>query len=80
MARIQDVGVGGYIKDPRGRKQKDSRGTCVRALKVVQNNGNSFLCMPVVGVKQGPSGPEATLDTERYQQIPIDTNVDQVTI
>ncbi len=74
MPKIQDVGIGNYIRSPRGRRGQDSRQMNVEVLQVAQNNGNSFLCFPVV------SKNPLTLDTTRYQHINIDTVVDQVTI
>lgn len=72
MPKIQNVGVGGYIRDPRGTHGADSRQTNIQILFVAKNDGNSFLCYPVTATNP------LTLDTTRYQQIPIDTNVQQV--
>ena len=80
MAKIQNVGIGNYIRNPRGRLQPGSRGTAVEVLKINSNSGNSFLCFPVTGVKQGPDGSEAVVDTTRYLQIPVGTEVEQVSI
>lgn len=76
MPKIQDVGVGGYIRNPKGRAGADSRQMNVEVLKVSENHGNGFLCFPVTKVASGV----ATLDKTRYQFIPIDTNVKQVSI
>lgn len=76
MPKIQDVGVGNYIRNPKGRHGADSRQTNVEVLKVSRSEGNGFLCYPVVDAAAVPP----TLDTTRYQIIPIDTVVKQVTI
>ena len=78
--KIQNVGIGNYIRNPRGRKLANSDGSAVEVLRVDANQGNSFLCFPVVGYKAGASENEAVLDRTRYLQIPIDTEVQQVTI
>lgn len=72
MARIQNVGVGNYIRNPKGVKNGDT----VEVLQIASNDGNSFLCYPVVS----KDSTNVVLDTKRYYQIPVDTNVDQVTI
>lgn len=74
MPKIQDVGIGNYIRSPRGRHGADSRQSNVEILQVARNDGNTFLCYPVT------STAPLTLDTTRYQQIRIDTWVDQVSI
>lgn len=76
MPKIQNVGIGNFIRNPRGRNAANSRAMNIEVLQVAQNNGNSFLCYPVTDAKSVP----VTVDTTRYQQIPIDTVVDQVTI
>jgi hypothetical protein len=76
MPKIQNVGVGGYIRNPRGRHGEDSRGMNVEVLQVAVNEGNSFRCYPVTDPKSVP----VTVDTTRFQFIPIDTNVDQVSL
>lgn len=75
MARIQDVGIGNYIRNPRGGRE--SAGVRISdILKVMNNDGNTFRCYPVKSVNSG----EATLETEVYYNIPLDAQVDQVTI
>ena len=76
MPKIQNVGIGNYIRNPRGRRGSDSRQMNVEVMKIHSDEGNSFLCYPVTNTETDP----VTLDTTRYQYIPIDTNVDQVTI
>lgn len=78
--KIENVGVGGFVRNPRGRDNPNSRGSNIEVLKVTTDNGNSFTCYPVSSVKVGATGREAVLDTTRYQQIPKGTNVQQVTI
>lgn len=80
MPKIETVGVGKFIRNPRGRHSPDSRGTAIEVLQIASNNGNSFTCFPVTAVNAGPDGPEAVLDTTRYQDIPIGTNVEQASI
>lgn len=80
MPKIQNVGIGNYIRNPRGRRSDDSRGTAVETLQVASSQGNSFTCFPVTAVKSGPDGTEAVVDTTRYLQIPVDTVVEQVNI
>ena len=76
MPKIQDVGVGSYIRNPRGRHGEGSRRMSIEVLQIASNQGNSFLCYPVTNARTVP----VTVDTTRYQFIPIDTNVEQVTI
>ena len=76
MPKIQNVGVGNFIRNPRGIRNPDSREMNVEVLQVSINQGNSFLCYPVTDAKTVP----VTVDTTRYQQIPIDTQVDQVSV
>lgn len=76
MPKIQNVGVGNFIRNPRGRQGEDSRGTNVEVLQVAVNEGNSFRCYPVTDAKAVP----VTVDTTRFQFIPIDTMVQQVTL
>lgn len=76
MPKIQNVGLGNYIRSPRGRHGQNSRQMNTEVLQVSRNDGNNFLCFPVVDARTIP----VTLDTTRYQYIPIDTVVDQVTI
>lgn len=74
MPKIQNVGVGGYIRNPRGRDAEDSRGMNTEILRVEGNDGNSFICFPVKRF----DGGVPVIDTTRYQQIRVDTVVDQV--
>jgi len=76
MPKIQNIGLGNYIRNPRGRHGADSKQMNIEVLKVSENHGNSFLCYPVTDPKTVP----VTVDTTRYQMIPIDTNVEQVSI
>jgi hypothetical protein len=76
MPKIQDIGVGNYIRNPQGNKSADSLGMNIEALQIYADDGGSFMCFPVTGKR----GTEPILDKERYYQIPIDTNVEQVTI
>jgi hypothetical protein len=76
MPKIQNVGVGKFIRNPRGRRGADSRMMNVEVLQIAENGGNSFLCYPVTDAKTVP----VTVDTTRFLQIPIDTVVDQVSI
>lgn len=74
--KIQHVGLGNFIRSPRGRHGEGSKQTNVEVLQVSANNGNSFTCFPVTDASTVP----VTVDTIRYQQIPIDTLVEQVTV
>lgn len=76
MAKIQDIGTGNYIRDPRGVKTTDGRGMNIRVLKVQANDGNSFRCHPIKSIR----GSTVEIDTENFIQIPIDTQVEPVTI
>lgn len=76
MPKIQNVGIGNYIRNPRGRYGDNSKGSNVEVLQVASNEGNSFLCYPVLDPKANP----VTIDTGRFQYIPIDTFVQQVTL
>lgn len=75
MAKIQTIGVGNYIRNPKGIRGVNSRQSNVEILKIYANNGNSFLCYPVKSVQS----TRVILDTSQYYQIPIDTNVEQAT-
>ena len=74
MAKIQNVGVGNYIRNPRGNRGLNSQQMNVEALRIDSNQGNSFLCFPVTAMNSG----SPVVDTTRYLQIPIDTEVEQV--
>lgn len=74
--KIQNVGVGNYIRNPKGVRLQDSDGRSFETLQVASNEGNSFLCYPVTNASTVP----VTTDKTRYQFIPIDTMVEQVTI
>lgn len=76
MAKIQNIGVGKFIRSPRGIKGIDSKGMNIESMQIVSNEGNSFRCCPVTN---GSSNP-IKIDTTRFIFIPIDTDVDQVTI
>lgn len=76
MIKIQNVGVGNFIRNPRGRHGVDSLQSNVEVLQVATDEGNSFKCFPVIDSKAVP----VTVDTTRYQFIPIDTFVKKVTI
>ena len=76
MSKIQNVGVGGYIRGLKGIKGVDSRGMNSEVWKVMSNEGNSFKCCPVTNGSTNP----ATIDTTRFMFVPIDTNVSQVSI
>lgn len=67
MPKIQNVGLGNYIRNPKNRKE---------VLRVDTNNGNSFTCYPVKAVHS----TRVVVDTERYEQIPLDREVEQITI
>lgn len=73
MPKIQNIGIGNYIRSPRGRHAAGT--TKIEILQVAANNGDSFLCYPVVKKDSNT----ITVDTTRYYQIPIDTDVDQAT-
>ena len=76
MAKIQNVGVGNFIRGLRGRQAADSRNMNSEVWRISSNEGNSFLCHPVTDAKTVP----VTVDTTRFQFVAIDTNVDQVTL
>lgn len=76
MAKIQTIGVGNYIRNPRGGHNSDSLGMNIQVLQIAENHGNSFLCFPVTDPKSVP----VTVDKTKYRFIPIDANVEQVTI
>lgn len=76
MLKIQNVGIGSYIRSPRGRHGVDSRQSNIEVWQVSRNDGNSFLCFPVTDAKTVP----VTLDTTRYWYVPLDTMVDKVSI
>ena len=67
MPKIQVVGVGNFIRDPKRPGQ---------VLGVVTNNGNSFTCYPVSRVDSGVP----VYDKTTYQMISLDTNVELATI
>lgn len=80
MPSLSSVGVGAYIKNPRGRRAEGSGQLACEVLYVSRDDGNTFLCYPVTSTKVGANGKEAVLDTARYQQIPPHQQVEQVTI
>lgn len=71
MAKIQNIGVGNYIRSPKGRLA----GGKIEVWQVAINNGNSFTCYPVTG----KNSTKVTVDTTRYYDLPIDTEVDSAT-
>lgn len=70
MPKIQNVGIGNYIRNPEGRRLPGTN--IIELMQVSRNDGNSFLCYPVVGRVPG----KTTLDTTRYLQVPLDTQVE----
>lgn len=75
MAKIENVGIGKFIQNPRGRSH--SAGVAIsKVLQVSSNEGNSFRCFPVTSVNSG----SVVLDKTKYVHIPIGTNVQEVTI
>jgi len=76
MPKIQTLALGTYIRNPRGKKEPNSRGMSIEILQIAENHGNSFLCFPVTNASSNP----VTVDTTRYLFIPLDTNVESVTI
>lgn len=76
MAKIQNIGVGGYIRNPHGKMGTDSRETNIAVMQVFANNGNSFRCHAVLSSESG----RVVLDMTRYLDIPIDTEVKQASI
>lgn len=65
--KISELEVGDFIRNPKKGGQ---------VLQLTRNDGNSFLCYPVKDPKASP----VTLDGSRFYSIPMDTNVEQVTI
>jgi len=76
VIKIQNVGIGNFIRNPCGRMGENTQGTSVEVLQVASDQGNSFLCYPVTDPKAVP----VIVDTTRYQFIPIDQMVQPVTI
>lgn len=70
MPKIQNVAIGSYIRNPQGRRL--SGANVIEVMQVARNDGNTFLCYPVVGKASG----KVSLDTTRYLQIAIDTQVE----
>ena len=75
MAKIQDIGVGKYIKNPRGGKVSGNQ-KIPNVLLIHINDGNTFRCYAVKDAKAVP----VTIDDSRAFVLPIDTDVEQVTI
>jgi len=67
LPKLSDVGLGGYIRDPRNPR---------KVLRVETDAGNVFICYPVKEVHS----TRVVLDTTAYQQLPKDKEVDRVTI
>lgn len=67
MPKLSDVGLGGYIRDPRNPR---------KVLRVEIDAGNVFICYPVEEIHS----TRVVLDTTVYQQLPKDKEVKQVTI
>ena len=76
MAKIQNIGVGNFIRNPRGRHTPESKQQSIEVLQISSNQGNSFLCYPVKDAGAVP----VTVDQSRHYFIPIDTNVERVMI
>lgn len=76
MLKIQNVGVGKYIRSPRGIKGANSRDMNIEVWQVAVNEGNSFRCYPVTDPKSIP----VTVDTTHYRFLPLDTMVEQVSL
>lgn len=74
--KISQIGVGGYIRNPKGRYGVDSQNSNIEVLKVAQNQGGSFICYPVTDPKTVPP----TLDMTRYQFIPKDQVVTEASL
>ena len=76
MPKIEDVGLGNYIRNPRKTKSKSGDVLLGTVLRVEVNDGNAFRCHPIKSI----DSTRVTIDTENFQFIPIGTNVEQVTI
>lgn len=71
MNKIQNIGIGNYIRDPRGAMAANG---AKQILKISDNYGNGFLCYPVKSFDSGVP----TLIYTSHQIIAIDTMVEQV--
>ena len=76
MPKIEDVGVGKYIRNPRRGKNKSGDVPLASVLRIEANDGNAFRCHTIKRI----DSTRVTIDSENYQFIPIGTNVEQVTI
>lgn len=74
MAKIQTLAIGSYIRNPSGRRAAGMQN--IEVLQIAANDGNSFLCYPVTSV----ASSNVTVDTTRYVYIPVDSDVQQVTV
>lgn len=75
MPKIQNVGIGKFIRDL--RKTGHSKGQRISSvLQIATNEGNAFKCFPVKSVHSG----RIVLDTTKYHFIPIDSEVEEVSI
>lgn len=74
MPKIQSIGLGNFIRNPRGTGTVSGGLKSREVMQVTTNNGNSFTCYPVMAVNP------LVLDKTRYLQIPIDTDVESASI
>lgn len=75
VPKIQNIGLGNYIKNP--RRTLISGGQRIPEVLLVHiNDGNAFRCYAVKDSKANP----VTIDDSKAYVIPIDTEVEQATI
>ena len=67
MAKLNDIGLGKYIRNPRRSKG---------VLKIETDTGNGFICYPVKEIHS----TRVVLDLTKYQQLAKDFNAEEVTI
>ena len=75
MAKIQNVGLGKFIRGPKGRRTSGNV-RVGKAYQIVNNDGNSFRCFEVLSSDSG----RIVLDETKWINIRLDQEVQEVTI
>lgn len=72
MPKIQNIGIGNYIRNPRGTGATTGGVKSREVMQVFVQDGNQYRCHPVINARAVP----VTLDMKRYIFIPVDTEVE----
>lgn len=75
MAKLSTVGIGKFIRSIRGGHGSSSQNSNIEIWYVKTNDGNQFICYPVLDPKPNPP----VLDYSHHYFLTKDQEVEQVT-